>query len=110
METNKKCKECGEEFQNEIDDECPKCGNGKRAIKNVKVTLHTYREGGSMICEEQVVGFGEEIPTRLQIRKLVGTYRRVKNWDGRVFVALNFSEIVAGSKREVSNDGSDGKN
>ncbi len=26
---NKTCLECNEEFYNEIDNECPKCGNGK---------------------------------------------------------------------------------
>lgn len=65
--------------------------------QNVKVTLHTYRKGGSMICDEQVIKF-DEIPTKLQIWRLVETYRKVKKWNGRVFVALNFSEIVTGSK------------
>ncbi len=31
---NQTCVECGEEFQNEIDDECPKCGHGKTSQIN----------------------------------------------------------------------------
>ncbi len=76
METNKKCKECGEEFQNEVDDECPMCGHGK-VEKNVRVTLHTYREGGSMICDEQKVDF-ESIPTRKMMENLVATWKKGK--------------------------------
>ena len=31
---NQTCVECGEEFNNEVDNECPKCGHGKTSQVN----------------------------------------------------------------------------
>ncbi len=74
-----------------------KMADGKTSWQDVRLTLHTYREGGSMICDEQSISF-EKIPTKPQIERIVETYRRVKNWNGRVFINLRFSAVSDGEK------------
>ena len=63
--------------------------------KNVRVTLHTYREGGSMVCDEQKVNY-EVIPTRKIMENLIATYKRAKNYNGIVF--YNISGWVEGER------------
>ncbi len=57
METNKKCKECGEEFQNEIDDECPKCGSRTEMQEEYKAYLKRMLNGSAPI--EHTMSFKE---------------------------------------------------
>jgi len=67
----------------------------KNKQKNVRLTLHTYREGGSMICDEQKIDF-ESVPTSDEIEKIVATYKRVKNYKGLVF--YNISGRIKGGE------------
>ncbi len=46
MTANKKCQECEEEFYNEVDDECPKCGYGKINKEDDLILLMWDRERG----------------------------------------------------------------
>lgn len=44
---NKTCYECGEKFQNQVDDECPKCGHGKLNNEDVFILLIWDEEIGN---------------------------------------------------------------
>ena len=57
-----------------------------------RLKMHTYREGGSMICDEKVVSF-ETIPTEEQIKKELEKYRKEYNYKERVYFNLSGSGI-----------------
>lgn len=56
--------------------------------KKVRVTLHTYREGGSMICDEQNMEF-VAIPSLNEMRQLIGAYQEEIKYKGDVYFDIS---------------------
>lgn len=63
--------------------------------KKVRLTLHTYMRGGSMVCDEQKMEF-VAIPSLEDMRRLIEAYREeIKYKTGDVY--FNISGRIEGS-------------
>jgi hypothetical protein len=57
-------------------------------ISKVNVTLHTYRKGGSMICDEQKMEFASMLSDE-DMERLVSVYKEGIKYEGDVFYNIS---------------------
>jgi len=74
--------------------------------RKVRVTLYTYREGGSMVCDEQKMEF-VAIPSLEEMRKLIEAYQEEIKYKGDVY--FNISGRIEGEEIKGKEKGKCGR-